>query len=377
MKNLFDDKKYQAICQGDSTYDGVLFTAVKTTGIYCLPSCTAKNPSRENVEFFNTIDEAEMNGYRPCKKCHPKLVNIEWIDRKSHIILSTPVEFSFDECMVYLDRSDIESLHKVKDDELYKLIEVDKKLILFKVEKDEKGLKVSFLNGVPAKWIRAHVVRYVWDWFDLHTDLSHFYKVMKGDKILKELIEKYYGLRIIKIDDIFEALCWAIIGQQINLKFAYTLKKRLVEKYGRGLKHENSEYWLFPLPEVIAGLEVSDLREMQFTSRKAEYIISLAKLIESGELSIKKLKKLVSYEEIHKELLSIRGIGSWTADYAIMKCFSINDAFPIADVGLHNALKSVLGLEDKPSIQVIEDMAINWKGWKAYATFYLWRSLYD
>jgi AraC family transcriptional regulator of adaptative response/methylated-DNA-[protein]-cysteine methyltransferase len=58
----------------DASYDGVFFVAVKTTGIFCRPSCPAK-PKRENVEFFATVREAIFAGYRPCKRCHPTEAN--------------------------------------------------------------------------------------------------------------------------------------------------------------------------------------------------------------------------------------------------------------------------------------------------------------
>lgn len=70
-------------------------------------------------------------------------------------------------------------------------------------------------------------------------------------------------------------------------------------------------------------------------------------------------------------------MGKWTADYVAMKCLKKVEAFPIADVGLHNALKFQLGLDKKPSIDDIKEIAVNWRGWEAYATFYLWRSLYE
>lgn len=60
-----------------------------------------------------------------------------------------------------------------------------------------------------------------------------------------------------------------------------------------------------------------------------------------------------------------------------MKCLHQSSAFPIADVGLHNALKVPLGLNRKPTIEEIKEVATNWQGWQAYATFYLWRSLYE
>lgn len=64
-------EKYDAICRKDSNYVGVFITAVKTTGIFCHPICTARKPKPENVEFFNDQKEAILNGYRPCKICKP------------------------------------------------------------------------------------------------------------------------------------------------------------------------------------------------------------------------------------------------------------------------------------------------------------------
>jgi AraC family transcriptional regulator of adaptative response/methylated-DNA-[protein]-cysteine methyltransferase len=65
------DVMYQACVEKDSTFEGVFFTAVKTTGIFCRPSCTARKPKKENVEFFMNSKEAILKGYRPCKVCYP------------------------------------------------------------------------------------------------------------------------------------------------------------------------------------------------------------------------------------------------------------------------------------------------------------------
>lgn len=61
----------RAFLAGDASYDGVFYTGVKTTGIFCIPSCTARKPRPENVEFFPTPREASFSGYRPCKRCRP------------------------------------------------------------------------------------------------------------------------------------------------------------------------------------------------------------------------------------------------------------------------------------------------------------------
>jgi AraC family transcriptional regulator, regulatory protein of adaptative response / methylated-DNA-[protein]-cysteine methyltransferase len=62
---------YNALLKKDSTFEGLFFVAVKTTGIFCRPTCTARKPKRENVEFFNTSKDAILHGYRPCKVCSP------------------------------------------------------------------------------------------------------------------------------------------------------------------------------------------------------------------------------------------------------------------------------------------------------------------
>lgn len=62
---------YRALSRRDAAYEGVFFTGVKTTGIFCRPTCKAKRPRSENVEFFPTVTEALHGGYRPCRLCRP------------------------------------------------------------------------------------------------------------------------------------------------------------------------------------------------------------------------------------------------------------------------------------------------------------------
>lgn len=86
MERAFFDK--------DASYDGVFFVAVKTTGIFCRPSCSAK-PKRENVEFFATMRQAIFAGYRPCKRCHPTEVNgapPQWVAQLMQRVERAPEE---------------------------------------------------------------------------------------------------------------------------------------------------------------------------------------------------------------------------------------------------------------------------------------------
>lgn len=71
MSITHQTEMYQALLNRDSSYEGLFYAAIKTTGIFCRPSCRARKPKRENVEFFTTAMEALQSGYRPCKICTP------------------------------------------------------------------------------------------------------------------------------------------------------------------------------------------------------------------------------------------------------------------------------------------------------------------
>lgn len=68
---MTDNEKYRALVEKDAAYDGAFFAGVKTTGIFCRTTCTARKPKQENVSFYDTIQEALAAGYRPCKICRP------------------------------------------------------------------------------------------------------------------------------------------------------------------------------------------------------------------------------------------------------------------------------------------------------------------
>jgi AraC family transcriptional regulator of adaptative response/methylated-DNA-[protein]-cysteine methyltransferase len=83
---------HHAFLASDHSYDGVFFTAVRTTGIFCRPSCSARKPLPENVEFFGTVREAILAGYRPCKRCRPLDTGAspEWVRRLLDLVEREP-----------------------------------------------------------------------------------------------------------------------------------------------------------------------------------------------------------------------------------------------------------------------------------------------
>jgi DNA-3-methyladenine glycosylase II len=197
----------------------------------------------------------------------------------------------------------------------------------------------------------------------------------QSDPWLKNPVERFFGLRVIGIPDLFEALCWGVLGQQINLAFAYSLKKQFVEGFGDSIEWNGKKYWIFPSCERIAQLTPSDLADIKMTVKKSEYIIGIARLMASGEVSKEKLMEM-NFIDAEKNLIKIRGIGPWTANYVLMRCLRFGSAFPIDDVGLLNSIKIVCNMDRKPTKEEILKLSIPWKNWESYATFYLWRVLY-
>lgn len=284
-----------------------------------------------------------------------------------------------DDMLSYLARNQKEVLHRVnlENKSVMKAIQIRNEVVLIKLHILDKELILSFPQLMnPSREVSKSVTDFVDEWFDLSRDLQPFYDLAYRDEILKKVVLAYKGLRIIAVEELFEALSWSIMGQQISLHVAYGLKQKLVTTYGESIVHDNIEYWLFPTAQQIASLKVEDLRKLSFTQRKAEYIIGVAELIATCQLNKEQLL-MMSLEEMETRLTAIRGIGKWSANYVIMRCLRHPDAFPLADVGLHNALKKVLIRTEKPSLAEIEDWAKNWSGWRAYATFYLWRTLQE
>ncbi|UNT57819.1 DNA-3-methyladenine glycosylase 2 family protein [Lysinibacillus capsici] len=242
---------------------------------------------------------------------------------------------------------------------------------------DNQQMVVQFLNDSRPieKWERQEIVTYIQEWFDLDNDLTPFYEMANTDPLLKIPAQKYSGLRVIGIPDLFEALCWGVLGQQINLAFAYTLKRQFVESFGDSIEWNGKKYWIFPPYERIAQLTPTDLAAIKMTVKKSEYIIGIARLMANGDLSKEQLKKM-DFKEAEKSLIKIRGIGPWTANYVLMRCLRFQTAFPIDDVGLINSIKSLRNMNRKPTKEEILELSEPWKNWESYATFYLWRVLY-
>lgn len=291
------------------------------------------------------------------------------------LLIPLPPLFSFQECLWFLNRNYDDCLHSIGTGAISKAVRSPQGNILFRVHESGNFLHTDILAGETGRESRDFIAAYVSEWFDMERDMQPFYDLLDLDSRLNYMTGAFSGLRLIGIADLFEALCWCVIGQQINLTFAYKLKRRLVERYGDAMEYGSDTFLIFPAPETLASADPEELRTMQFSEKKAQYLIGIAAAFAAGTLSRSAIAALPDFESMQKALTSHKGIGVWTANYALMKSLRAPQGIPHGDVGLLNALSAHGIIADRSETQKIDSFFSGYAGWESYLAFYLWRSL--
>lgn len=279
--------------------------------------------------------------------------------------------FDFQQSYQYMQRQN-DCLYEVSGGKIRKAERLEGNKVLFEVTGRPDGVEVQILlnEGVSDEAVR----KYVTEWLDLDYDVAGFYEWAEHDIRLKDHIKKLSGFRMTGYPDITDAFLWSVLGQQITMHFAYILKKRVIEYFNHHVIFEGNKYLMMPTAGEIASLSVEVLREMQVSTRKAEYIKNIMAEIDKGVLSKENLLKYQSYDDVLKFLTSFRGIGPWSANVVLMRCLKYRNAVPIGDAGLKNVLKITDDIE-KPSVKYVEEEMRHYGGYGMYATVYLWEML--
>ncbi|GEC90816.1 DNA-3-methyladenine glycosylase family protein [Brevibacillus brevis] len=211
--------------------------------------------------------------------------------------------------------------------------------------------------------------------FSADLDLSVIYEQMREEKELAILTERFRGLRLMLDADLFQCMVKTIIGQQINLTFAANLTERLVTLAGEPVENQNGEGIIaFPTPDAVARLTVEDLRSLQFSQRKAEYMIDFARAIVNETVDLERLWTMKD-EEIITCLTSLRGIGRWTVECLLMFGMGRLDLLPAADIGLRNGIVLLYGMESKPNENDIRKLGEKWAPWRSIYCLYVWEAV--
>ena len=203
----------------------------------------------------------------------------------------------------------------------------------------------------------------------LRIDPAPFLKAAANDPLLGDAVRRNAGLRIVQSATIFEALTWAIIGQQINLSFAIALRRTFILQAGR---QHSSDLWCYPEAAEVARLSVEDLTTRKFSRSKAETLLRLAQLVDAGSLSLARSDDI---EAASASLLAVKGIGPWTVNYALLRGYGYPDCSLHGDVAIRAALQRLLGEEAKPDMSRTEALLAQYKPHRTMASAHLWATL--
>lgn len=204
--------------------------------------------------------------------------------------------------------------------------------------------------------------------FDLDADPAAATRHFANDPLLAPLVSANPGLRLPSAFDPFEQAVRAIIGQQVTVKAAVTITRRLVERLGTGLPpglsgRPSDLFRLFPSPQAIAD---ATLENIGMPGKRVATLQRLAAAVADGSLELRidnGANTLIS------RLCELPGIGPWTAEYIVLRGFGEADAFPAADLGL---LKAPLWGAQGITARQLLIRAEAWRPRRAYAAVHIW-----
>ena len=260
-------------------------------------------------------------------------------------------------------------VEQVINDTYLRTIEVNGRPAVIECEyAGRDGLRLS-LHGVATGAIFG-VVQRVRQLLDLDAPVRDIADVLRLDAALRPLLKRHPGIRVPGAWDGFELLVRAILGQQVSVKAATTLAGRIAERYGASveppasLAHHGDALQLsrlFPTPQRLARARFNGVGLVGARSATVRRVAGAAA---AGQIDFDAAADPDAFRE---DLVALRGIGDWTAQYVAMRALKDPDAFPAADLGLIRALGG--------SAAELRIRAEFWRPWRAYAAMLLWNSL--
>jgi AraC family transcriptional regulator of adaptative response / DNA-3-methyladenine glycosylase II len=463
----------------DRRYDGVFLTCVRSTGIYCLPSCKAKSPKPENVEHWATPAEAQAAGFRACLRCRPDdhyagrdvdrdallsaatalratpgdfdgvpafaaktgcgvtkltalckqhlhLLPADVIlrarvatacDQLAHsrarvldialdagfmgssafhlnfrahtgltprafrqmlagrtFALQLPPRLAVSECLRYAARDPDGISERLVDGVLTLALSLAGRAGAVTIERGRTlRCAVAMADGkVPGRdaMLAAHAA--VTRLLHLGCDSEAAERRLQRASQLRPLLRARPGVRPWLCSTPFQALLWAVLGQQVHLAFAHRLRAAVTRRAGERIGD------LVALPEAaaVARLDASDLVADHCSRQKAESLLAAARAVHSGAVDLDALATTAA-GTADAALQQLRGVGPWTSQYVLMRGFGLLDCLPVGDSALATAAAQVFGLPRRPDGEQLVRLAQPFAPHRTLLCFHLWRSLAD
>ena len=182
------------------------------------------------------------------------------------------------------------------------------------------------------------------------------------DKVLKKLIQTYRNEYLNLNSNYFHSLINSIIGQQISVSAADSMKTKFFK-----LKRNIT-------PQTVSKLRTTDLRKCGLSRQKILYIRNISKFFLQNKKFIKNINKS-SEEEIYNNLIEIKGVGNWTIHMFLMFSYGSSNIFPTGDLGFLKDISKLYKVQLPISERKLKLLYKKWSPYSSQATWYLWRSL--
>ena len=207
------------------------------------------------------------------------------------------------------------------------------------------------------------------------TDVAAFERRFRKDELLGPAIRRFRGLRVAGAPTLWEALVLAVLAQQVNLSFAASIRYELVVAFGRRARIGGRRYFDFPTPKRIAQAGARGLKGFRLSKSKRDTILRLARGFASGRLGEGALAGLPD-DAVVERLTRIRGVGTWTAEVALLRGLGRPDAFPAGDLSIVKYLAvGLLGHQAPSTEKAMRALSESWRPFRSFALVYMYAQL--
>jgi DNA-3-methyladenine glycosylase II len=275
------------------------------------------------------------------------------------ILLSVVPPFRLDLTVWALRRRKENSFDSWSDGVYQRVLVIKGKPILIRTRqiesKGEPKIEVTFKGNTPD--VRTEAARIIEWMLGIKTNLGDFYRIALADDKLGPLAKRFIGLKPPRFPSLFEALVNGICCQQLSLIVGIILLSRLSQKYGLSVPDERMNS--FADPQSLAKATIQELRELGLSRQKAVAIIELSENFARQPLEFRDLEGLDNESAVAR-LVPYRGVGRWTAEYALLRGLGRLNKFPADDVGARNNLKRWFGIEKPLSYHEVNTIMAKW-----------------
>jgi DNA-3-methyladenine glycosylase II len=211
--------------------------------------------------------------------------------------------------------------------------------------------------------------------FSLDHPLEEFYRLVRREPCLAGTERRFRGLRLPRDASVYESLLHAVVGQQLSVRAALSMQRRLFERSNSGLRADGVDVPCVPAPSALRALGEEGLRAVGLSGAKARALLGLTtasarRRFEAPDLAARPVPEAVAHLE------ELYGVGPWTAENALLRGTGRTDVFVAGDLGIRVALAEY-GVVPRTAREAdARAWAERWyPGWGSYATLYLWRRL--